>query len=113
MLLAACDMRPIRIATDIGLSLGSGRVVVERMYDYRKEVNPMAPTPALDFALLYVSDLETSFDYFTRRLGFTSVPEQDGPGFHYLTGGPGGIDFGLSQTAEGMPAPGTVELYFK
>ena len=73
----------------------------------------MAPIPALDFAVIYVSDLPASLAYFTERLGFTHVPEQSTPVFHYLRGGAGGEDFGILQATEGSPRPGTVELYFK
>jgi catechol 2,3-dioxygenase-like lactoylglutathione lyase family enzyme len=73
----------------------------------------MASTPALDFAVIYVSDLQASLAYFTERLGFTQVPEQSTPFFHYLTGGAGGKDFGILQATESTPRPGAVELYFK
>jgi catechol 2,3-dioxygenase-like lactoylglutathione lyase family enzyme len=73
----------------------------------------MALIRALDYAVLYVADLEAALAYFTERLGFARVLEQDGPGFRYLTGGAGGIDFGLLQASEHTPAPGTVELFFK
>ena len=72
----------------------------------------MAATPSLDFVTFYVSDLTKSLAYFTDVLGFAHVPEEDGPGFHFLTGD-GGISFGLSQTGEHTPAAGTAELYVK
>ena len=72
----------------------------------------MSSAPPLDFVLFYVSDLPAASSYFTDKLGFARVAEQEGPGFHYLTSGKG-VDFGLSQAGVETPAPGTVELYFK
>jgi catechol 2,3-dioxygenase-like lactoylglutathione lyase family enzyme len=73
----------------------------------------MAATPSLDFVVFYVSDLKASLAYFTDILGFAHVPAEDGPGFHFLAGGAGGISFGLSQAGEHTPAPGAIELYIK
>ena len=72
----------------------------------------MSSAPPLDFVLFYVADLPTTSSYFTDKLGFARVPEQEGPAFHYLTTGKG-VDFGLSQASAETPAPGTIELYFK
>jgi catechol 2,3-dioxygenase-like lactoylglutathione lyase family enzyme len=72
----------------------------------------MVATPSFDFVTFYVSDLAKSLDYFTDVLGFTHVPEEDGPGFHFLTGD-GGISFGLALVGEQTPAAGTVALYIK
>lgn len=72
----------------------------------------MAATPALDFVVFYVSDLDRSLAYFTKVLGFAEVPEEGGPGFKFLTGA-GGISFGLSQASAQTPAPGAAELYIK
>ena len=72
----------------------------------------MSSASPLDFVLFYVSDLPAASSYFTDKLGFARVAEQEGPGFHYLTSGKG-VDFGLSQVGVETPAPGTVELYFK
>jgi len=72
----------------------------------------MSFAPPLDFVLFYVSDLPATSNYFTNKLGFDRVAEQEGPSFHYLTSGKG-VDFGLLQTSAETPAPGTVELYFK
>jgi catechol 2,3-dioxygenase-like lactoylglutathione lyase family enzyme len=72
----------------------------------------MPSAPPLDFVLFYVSDLPSTSSYFTDKLGFDRIAEQEGPGFHYLTTGKG-IDFGLSQASGDTPAPGTIELYFK
>jgi hypothetical protein len=69
--------------------------------------------PPLDFVLLFVADLDVSFNEFTQKLGFTPIPEQDSPGFRYLKGGEGGIDFGLSQATEQTAPAGAIELYFK
>src|SRR5215216_5137107 len=72
----------------------------------------MAATPSLDFVTFYVSDMTKSLAYFTDVLGFAHVPEQDGPGFHFLTGD-GGINFGLAQAGEQTPAAGTTALFVK
>ena len=72
----------------------------------------MSSAPPLDFVLFYVSDLPAASAYFTDKLGFDRVAEQEGPGFHYLTSGKG-VDFGVLQANAETPAPGTVELYFK
>ena len=72
----------------------------------------MTSAPPLDFVLFYVSDLPATSSYFTEKLGFARVPEQEGPSFHYLTSGKG-VDLGLSQASAETPAAGTVELFFK
>src|SRR4030095_7175815 len=72
----------------------------------------MTSTPSLDFVVFYISDLAKSRAYFTDVLGFTYVPEEDGPGFHFLTGD-GGISFGLAQAGEQTPATGAIVLYVK
>lgn len=66
---------------------------------------------ALDFVVFYVSDLAASTSYFSDVLGFTRVPAEDGPGFHFFTGGTGGISFGLMQADAETPSAGTAELY--
>ena len=72
----------------------------------------MAAAPSLDFVTFYVSELAKSLAYFTDVLGFTHVPQEDGPGFHFLTGD-GGISFGLAQAGEQTPAAGAITLYVK
>ena len=72
----------------------------------------MASTPSLDFVTFYVSDLKQSLAYFTDVLGFIHVPEEDAPGFHFLSG-TGGISFGLAQAGEHTPGAGTAQLYIK
>ena len=72
----------------------------------------MATTPSFDFVTFYVSDLATSLAYFTDVLGFRHVPEEDGPGFHFLTGD-GGINLGLALVSEQTPPAGTATLYVK
>ncbi len=69
--------------------------------------------PPLDFVLLYVADIEASFTEFTQKLGFTTLPDQNGPNFRYLKGGEGGIDFGLSQVTPDIRPAGSIELFFK
>jgi catechol 2,3-dioxygenase-like lactoylglutathione lyase family enzyme len=72
----------------------------------------MAATSSLDFVTFYVSDMTKSLAYFTDVLGFAHVPEEDAPGFHFLTGD-GGISFGLALAGEQTPAAGTRALYVK
>lgn len=72
----------------------------------------MSTQPALAYVVIRVADIEASTRYFTETLGFTLVAEQSGPNFRYLTGAPGGIDFGL-QGADEHLKPGDVELVFK
>ena len=72
----------------------------------------MAATSSLDFVTFYVSDLNKSLAYFTDVLGFAHVPEESGPGFHFLTG-EGGISFGLALAGEQTPPAGTSTLYVK
>lgn len=73
----------------------------------------MPSTPAIDFIVLYVSDLEASLAYFTQELGFGHDPAQNTPGFRNLVDGQRNIGFGLVQATEATPKPGSVELYFK
>jgi predicted enzyme related to lactoylglutathione lyase len=71
----------------------------------------MHSAPALDYVVLTVPDVETSFTYLTETLGFVYEPEQSGPLFRQLVGS-GGIRFGLLQAADDTPPPGSVSLYF-
>jgi catechol 2,3-dioxygenase-like lactoylglutathione lyase family enzyme len=73
----------------------------------------MPSTPAIDFIVLYVSDLEASLAYFTQELGFGHDPAQNTPEFRNLVDGQRNIGFGLVQATEATPKPGSVELYFK
>jgi len=73
----------------------------------------MPSTPAIDFIVFYVSDLETSLAYFTQKLGFSHDPAQNTPVFRNLVDGQSSIGFGLVQATEATPKPGSVELYFK
>ncbi|WP_376794474.1 VOC family protein [Thermogemmatispora sp.] len=72
----------------------------------------MSRQPTLDFVVIHVADLEASFRYYTEKLGFTTEPSENSPGFRYLKGAPGGIDFGLMQ-ASGGRQPGTIVLYLR
>ncbi|SRR5258708_5366720 len=76
----------------------------------------MASTPALDFLIIYVSDLEESLKYFTETIGLKHDPRQDSPNFRGFIH-EGGIGFGLALVdAEISPEarqPGTIEIYFK
>ena len=71
----------------------------------------MSTMPVLDFVIFYVSDLDESLAYFTEKLGFKPVPEENGPVFRTLIGEK--IGFGLNLASENTPPAGTVELYFK
>ena len=73
----------------------------------------MPSTPAIDFIVLYVSDLEASLTYFTQELAFGHDPVQNTPEFRNLVDGQRNIGFGLVQATEATPKPGSVELYFK
>jgi catechol 2,3-dioxygenase-like lactoylglutathione lyase family enzyme len=70
----------------------------------------MAQTPALDFIVLYISDLDAALSFFTETLGFERVVEGDGPTFRQLKGN-GGAEFGLLQAGPETPPVGTVALY--
>jgi len=69
--------------------------------------------PALDFVVLYVSDLEGSLEYFTEKLGFIHDVAGDGPNFRQLKGAEGSPGLGLLRATEQTPAVGNVQLYFK
>jgi catechol 2,3-dioxygenase-like lactoylglutathione lyase family enzyme len=73
----------------------------------------MTSKPALDFVVLYVSDLEESFKYFTQTLGLEHLTDQDTPVFRGFAGGEKGIPFGIVQASEYTPRPGAVEIYLK
>ena len=73
----------------------------------------MPSVPAIDFIVLYVSDLEASLAYFTQKLSFGHDPAQNTPNFRNLVDGQSKVGFGLVQSAEGTPKPGSVEMYFK
>jgi hypothetical protein len=73
----------------------------------------MPSTPAIDFIVLYVSDLDASLAYFTQELGFGHDPAQNTPVFRNLVDGQSNIGFGIVQAMEATPKPGSVELYFK
>lgn len=68
--------------------------------------------PSLDFVVYYVADLDTASRFFKDTLGFTPVPEGDGPGFRQFADG-SGAGFGLAQAGERTPAAGEVRLYYK
>lgn len=68
---------------------------------------------ALDFVVLYVSDLEASLEYLTTKVGFTRVVAGDGPNFRQLAGAEGSPGLGLLQVNAHTPAAGNVQLYFK
>ncbi len=70
-------------------------------------------TPALDFVVLYVSDLEGSLEYLTAKVGFIRDVAGDGPNFRQLKGAEGRPGLGLVQATAQTPAIGSVQLYFK
>jgi catechol 2,3-dioxygenase-like lactoylglutathione lyase family enzyme len=78
-----------------------------------KKEQTMSTMPVLDFIVFYVSDLDESFAYFTEKLGFKPLPEQQGPVFRGLVGNEDKIGFGLNLASNDTPPAGTVELYFK
>ncbi|MBV9259530.1 MAG: VOC family protein [Ktedonobacteraceae bacterium] len=73
----------------------------------------MSTMPVLDFVVFYVSNLDESFAYFTEKLGFEPIPEQNGPVFRGLRGNEEKIGFGLNLASSDTPPAGTAELYFK
>ena len=68
--------------------------------------------PSIDFVVYYVADLDESLRFFAGALGFTHLPDGDGPGFRQLIDGAGN-GFGLSKAGEGTPAAGEVRIYYK
>ena len=69
------------------------------------------PTPELNFVMFYVSDLDTSLNFFTNVLGFERTTEWDGPGYRQLKG-KGGITFGLIlPSVANRGKPGDIEIY--
>jgi catechol 2,3-dioxygenase-like lactoylglutathione lyase family enzyme len=73
----------------------------------------MSTMPVLDYIIFYVTDLDESLTYFTEKLGFKPVPDQNGPVFRALLGNEAKIGFGLNVISKDTPPAGTVELYFK
>ena len=73
----------------------------------------MSSKPALDFVVLYVSNLEEAFNYFTQTLGLEHLADQDTPEFRGFAGGEKGLPFGIVQVSERTPHPGAVEIYLK
>lgn len=76
-------------------------------------MNDTATTPALDFVIFSVSDIEASFAFFKEVLGFAHQPDGDGPGFRQFSWGGAGGGFGLLQATADTPPAGTVALYLK
>jgi predicted enzyme related to lactoylglutathione lyase len=68
--------------------------------------------PSIDFVIYYVADLDASLHFFEGALGFTHLPEGDGPDFRQFVDG-GGNGFGLLRASEGTPAAGEVRIYYK
>ncbi len=74
----------------------------------------MATSTTLHFVVIYVENIETAAEFFTKTLGF-AVPDQDPnePGFRRFDGGEG-VAFGLQQVDSRFPhKAGTVELWLK
>jgi catechol-2,3-dioxygenase len=75
--------------------------------------NIMPTIPAIGFVVLYVSNMDESFAYFTEKLGFDPTPGPNGEIFRALSGTDEKIGFGLNLVSEETPPAGTVELYFQ
>lgn len=73
----------------------------------------MATTPALNFAIFYVSDLEESLKFFTKQLGLEHDPSQDAPDFRGFKAPAGSLPFGLTSATNETPPAGTIEVYFR
>jgi catechol 2,3-dioxygenase-like lactoylglutathione lyase family enzyme len=73
----------------------------------------MPSTPAIDFIVFYVSDIEASLAYFTQKLGFGYDAAQNSPEFRGLSDGQSKVGFGLVLASAETPKAGSVELYFK
>jgi catechol 2,3-dioxygenase-like lactoylglutathione lyase family enzyme len=73
----------------------------------------MATTPALDFVLLYVTNIEESLAYYTQTIGLKHDPAQNSPFFRGFTGDETAIPFGIALPTDDSRRPGMVELYFK
>ncbi len=73
----------------------------------------MATTPALHFAIFYVSDMEESLKFFTEKLGLEHDPSQDAPDFRGFKVPAGSLPFGLTPATNDTPPAGTIEVYFR
>ncbi|HEV2653583.1 MAG TPA: VOC family protein [Ktedonobacteraceae bacterium] len=73
----------------------------------------MATTPALHFAIFYVSDMEESLKFLTEKLGLEHDPSQDAPDFRGFKVPVGSLPFGLTPVSKGTPPAGTIEVYFR
>src|SRR5438552_14986104 len=74
---------------------------------------PMSSKPVLDFVVLYVSNLEEAFKYFSQTLGLEHLADQDTPEFRGFAGGEKGLPFGIVQASERTPRAGAIEIYLK
>jgi predicted enzyme related to lactoylglutathione lyase len=72
-----------------------------------------ATTPALHFAVFYVSDLEESLKFFTEKLGLEHDPNQDAPDFRGFKVPAGSLPFGLTPATTYTPPVGTIGVYFR
>lgn len=76
----------------------------------------MSTTPALDFIVFYVADIEEASRFFTETLGLKTDPAQESPWFRGFPGGEGSIPFGISLVGEEASPearrPGDIEIYF-
>ncbi|GAC1392244.1 MAG: hypothetical protein NVS4B11_19830 [Ktedonobacteraceae bacterium] len=73
----------------------------------------MSTTPAIHFAIFYVSDLEESLKYFTETLSLEHDPRQDAPDFRGFKVPAGSLPFGLTPVSKDTPPAGTIEVYFR
>jgi predicted enzyme related to lactoylglutathione lyase len=78
----------------------------------RRRKTTMATTPALNFVIFYVSDMEKALTFFTKQLGLEHDPSQDAPNFRGFKVPAGSLPFGLSPATNQTPPAGTTEVYF-
>jgi predicted enzyme related to lactoylglutathione lyase len=73
----------------------------------------MATTPALHFAIFYVSDMEGALKFFTEKLGLEHNPSQDAPDFRGFKVPAESLPFGLTPATKDTPPAGTIGVYFR
>jgi predicted enzyme related to lactoylglutathione lyase len=92
------------------------KLVTSRFEKEKKEIRrkiPLSTTPALHFAIFYVSDMEESLKFFTEQLGLVHDPSQDAPDFRGFSVPAGSLPFGLTPATKETPPAGTIEVYFR
>jgi predicted enzyme related to lactoylglutathione lyase len=73
----------------------------------------MAATPALHFAIFYVTDMDASLKFFTEQLGLVHDPNYDAPDFRRFKVPEGSLPFGLTPATSETPPAGTIGVYFR